>query len=523
MSRFRLMAELPSGAVTFLFSDIEGSTGSSRSCANATATCWGSTRGCCGQPSRRTVVTRSTHRATLSSSPSRAHATRSLPQSRVSSHSLCTRGPTECGSRCGWECTLARRSRPEADIPASRSTAPRGSAPQGTAGQILVSQATQTLVEDEEEDLHIHLQDLGEQRLNDLDRPVRLYQAAADGLPTEFVPLRPDAELGSLRRRRRSGAAQRHCGSSCRRRSRRRGGRGSPPSRRSGVGGRRPNSVAVVDPANGRVVDDIQVGTRPGPVTFGAGSVWVGNLDDRTVTRIDAPKRTVLLNIAVDDRTPTGLAFGFATCGWPTACADSCRESTRSSTMPRSQSRPTTPALGAPPNGGVRPARTRSGRSSGTRPWRESNRYRHVAERRARRPAGRHRRRQRISSGSPLGPCQGLAVQPRRVPGTARRTQRWQAADGDRRRRGDLAREQSRLIQSRGSTPDGEGRHRPVGEGPTQSRQATTRSGSSTGTTEPSRGSTRRRTRRSERPCSASRDRLAPSAEGLLWVTVQAP
>jgi len=56
-----------------------------------------------------------------------------------------------------------------------------GSAAHG--GQILVSQATQTLLEDEEEDLHIALRDLGEQRLKDLDRLVRLYQAAADGLP----------------------------------------------------------------------------------------------------------------------------------------------------------------------------------------------------------------------------------------------------------------------------------------------------------------------------------------------------
>jgi YVTN family beta-propeller protein len=73
-----------------------------------------------------------------------------------------------------------------------------------------------------------------------------------------------------------------------------------------------PNSVAVVDPENGRVVQDITVGTRPGPITFGAGSIWVGNLDDRAVTRIDARQRTVLRSsITLDNRTPTGLAFGF--------------------------------------------------------------------------------------------------------------------------------------------------------------------------------------------------------------------
>ena len=68
----------------------------------------------------------------------------------------------------------------------------------GHGGQILVSQATQNLLEDEEEDLHVFLRDLGEQRLKDLDRPVRLYQAAGDGLPAEFPPLRSDAEPATV-------------------------------------------------------------------------------------------------------------------------------------------------------------------------------------------------------------------------------------------------------------------------------------------------------------------------------------
>ncbi len=181
----------------------------------------------------------------------------------------------------------------------------------GHGGQILVSQATQTLVEDEEEDLHIHLQDLGEQRLKDLDRPVRLYQAAADGLPTEFLPLRPDAELAPVAPvvpfwRRRATIAAAAVGAALVVAAIAalllRGGEASVAVRA--------NSVAVVDPANGRVVDDIQVGTRPGPITFGAGSVWVGILDDRAVTRIDARSRTPLRSITLDDRTPTGLAYG---------------------------------------------------------------------------------------------------------------------------------------------------------------------------------------------------------------------
>jgi hypothetical protein len=51
---------------------------------------------------------------------------------------------------------------------------------------VLVSQATQSLVEDDEEHLAVRLEDLGEHRLKDIDRPVRLYQLAATGLPTDF-------------------------------------------------------------------------------------------------------------------------------------------------------------------------------------------------------------------------------------------------------------------------------------------------------------------------------------------------
>jgi predicted ATPase/class 3 adenylate cyclase len=50
-------------------------------------------------------------------------------------------------------------------------------------GQVLVSQATQSIIADEEEnDPGFGLVDLGERRLKDLDRPVRLFHLAAPGL-----------------------------------------------------------------------------------------------------------------------------------------------------------------------------------------------------------------------------------------------------------------------------------------------------------------------------------------------------
>src|SRR6266545_4146664 len=64
-------------------------------------------------------------------------------------------------------------------------------------GQVLLSQTTVNLLEDEEEELPgVELRDLGEQRLKDLDRPVRLSQLVVEGLPSEFPPLERTGDGG---------------------------------------------------------------------------------------------------------------------------------------------------------------------------------------------------------------------------------------------------------------------------------------------------------------------------------------
>jgi YVTN family beta-propeller protein len=182
----------------------------------------------------------------------------------------------------------------------------------GHGGQVLVSQATQTLLEDEEEDLHVFLQDLGEQRLKDLDRPVRLYQVEGEGLPAEFPPLRHEAQLAQ--------AAEAALGKPVLRRRRLLGLAGAVAAAVAiglvlltrGGGGEvsvRPNSVGVIDPKTNRVIDQITVGTRPGPITAGGGAIWVANLDDGTVARIDPRSRSVVKHITLEG-TPTGLAYG---------------------------------------------------------------------------------------------------------------------------------------------------------------------------------------------------------------------
>jgi YVTN family beta-propeller protein len=77
-----------------------------------------------------------------------------------------------------------------------------------------------------------------------------------------------------------------------------------------GLSGIRPNHVGVIDQETNTIVAEIQVGIRPGPVVVGGGSVWVGNLDDQTLTRIGAATRSTTATIPLDDRTPTGVAFG---------------------------------------------------------------------------------------------------------------------------------------------------------------------------------------------------------------------
>jgi YVTN family beta-propeller protein len=185
----------------------------------------------------------------------------------------------------------------------------------GHGGQILVSQATQTLLEDEEEDLHVFLRDLGEQRLKDLERPVRLYQAGAEGLPASFPPIRHEAEPAH--------AAELALRPPLWRRPRVLAVAAAVlllsvlavallVTRDSGGGlsGVRANHVGVIDPETNEIVAEVPVGIRPGPIAAGEGSVWVGNLEDRTMTRIDAVERVVVATVSLDDRTPTGIAVG---------------------------------------------------------------------------------------------------------------------------------------------------------------------------------------------------------------------
>jgi ABC-type transport system substrate-binding protein/DNA-binding SARP family transcriptional activator/streptogramin lyase len=66
------------------------------------------------------------------------------------------------------------------------------------------------------------------------------------------------------------------------------------------------NSIVALGPS-GSIADTILVGARPVAIISGVGALWVANLDDQTVTRVDPSSRRVVRNIPLGD-APTALA-----------------------------------------------------------------------------------------------------------------------------------------------------------------------------------------------------------------------
>lgn len=174
----------------------------------------------------------------------------------------------------------------------------------GHGGQVLLSWTTKGLAE---EDLPagVTIRDLGERLLKDIEQPQRLYQLVIDGLVTEFGPLKTlDVELTRKRRRMYAGSALVGVLAAA----------VAIPVFAFGQGGSgggitvQGNAVAEIDPGSNHVVGQVpNVGARPSSIAYGSGSLWVANLDDQTVTRID-PKTTAVTRTFSVAGTPTGLA-----------------------------------------------------------------------------------------------------------------------------------------------------------------------------------------------------------------------
>ena len=178
----------------------------------------------------------------------------------------------------------------------------------GHGGQVLLSDATRVLVED---DLPagVYLRDLGLWRLKDVDRPERVWQVAAEGLPVDFAPLRGADRVKAqpvLRRRSVLAAALVGVIAAAVAIPVFALGGGSGPEALAGV---QPDSVGVVDAASGRITASVPVESGPRSVAVGEGSIWAANTNAGTVSRINPQTRAVEQTIQVG-HGPSGIAFG---------------------------------------------------------------------------------------------------------------------------------------------------------------------------------------------------------------------
>lgn len=69
------------------------------------------------------------------------------------------------------------------------------------------------------------------------------------------------------------------------------------------------NSVAAIDPRSDAVAATVPVGSQPGYLAVGSGSLWVANLEDGTISRIGLSTAALSRNISVG-APATGLAAG---------------------------------------------------------------------------------------------------------------------------------------------------------------------------------------------------------------------
>jgi branched-chain amino acid transport system substrate-binding protein len=173
-------------------------------------------------------------------------------------------------------------------------------------GQVLLSNSTRELVADELP-AAVVLRDLGLQQLKDLDRPERVFQLEAQGLRREFPAIRGAAPSGpryvprSTRGRLLAvGAAAAVVVAALAGIVLARGG-----GMAQAVAG---DALVAIDPGEGKVTDRTDVGATPSVVTVGEGGVWTISADERTISHVD-PASGDREAFALGS-TPTDLAAG---------------------------------------------------------------------------------------------------------------------------------------------------------------------------------------------------------------------
>jgi DNA-binding NarL/FixJ family response regulator/class 3 adenylate cyclase len=185
------MAELPSGTVTFLFSDIENSTALLRQLrehyGDVVAEHQSLLRAAFEETGGREVDSQGDSFFIAFRKPKDAILAAVAAQRALHSHSWPEGAQVRVrmGIHTGEASLAGGRYHGLAVHRAARIC------DAGNGGQILLSQTSYTLLEDEEEELpELTIRDLGPQRLKDFDRPIGIFQLVAPDLPGDFPPLR---------------------------------------------------------------------------------------------------------------------------------------------------------------------------------------------------------------------------------------------------------------------------------------------------------------------------------------------
>jgi YVTN family beta-propeller protein len=164
-------------------------------------------------------------------------------------------------------------------------------------GQVLLSSSTRGLVED---DLPagVALRNLGLYKLKDVERPERISQVRADGLRADFPPLRGAARLRAPLLRRRTVLASALVGVVAAAIAVPVFALSSNSSSSKNSTQLEGNSVGAIDLASGHVTAAVPLSSSPNAVASGAGSIWVAisnrNLVERINPATNQPVQTIL-------------------------------------------------------------------------------------------------------------------------------------------------------------------------------------------------------------------------------------
>jgi YVTN family beta-propeller protein len=212
----------------------------------------------------------------------------------------------------------------------------------GHGGQVLLSAVTRELVAD---DLPTgaHLRDLGRHHLKDIDRPEHIFELVGDGLPTDFPSLKTlstqpnEATPFSGREAELLDAARAATEPTARRRTQPAVlilaalvGLGAIVTATLLLRGDSdevavaPDSLAVIDSSANRVIDDVRLGGEsPGPIGVNKDGLWVLNLNTQTLSRVDPRTRELLSTQGIG-----GIPSNMAAAGDDVWILDSCNSNT---------------------------------------------------------------------------------------------------------------------------------------------------------------------------------------------------